>query len=54
MKGLANLDFTLHLFTEPILIRVAIYLCFIDIIRVGALQTTSDLALPTLNQFLLK
>lgn len=46
-------EFSLYLFTEHILIRVATDPCFIESIRVGAFQTTSNLSLPDSNQFFL-
>lgn len=46
-------EFSLYLFTEHTLIRVATDSCFIEAIRVGAFQTTSNLSLPDPNQFFL-
>ena len=49
MKGLAKMEFALPLFIELIPIRVTIYLCFTEIMRMGMLQITSGL-----NRFLFK
>lgn len=53
-KGLAKMAFALPRFVELILTRVATYLCFIGIMRMGMPRIHSGLVLGSLNRVLLK